>query len=133
MSGGITNYGQANGNTGVFTYDSLNGVYVLTDPVTARGTLTFDSGTAQYTITFKDGSKRIFNNAGRLIAIQDRNGNQTSITIDGSNRITQVTDAAGRSIYFDYLNAAFPSLATALRDSIPSLSSTRPTWLRTVQ
>ena len=43
--------------------------------------------------------------------------------------------------HFSYFNganephqrAAMTRAATALRDSIPSLSSTRPTWLRTVQ
>lgn len=123
LTGGITKYWQANGNAWFFTWDSINLVYVLTDPVTARGTLTYDSGTTQYTLTFKNGSKRIFNSAGQLIALKDRNGNQTTITLDGSNRITQVTDAASRSIYFDYLNGTFPNLATALRDSVGTVAT----------
>src|SRR5262245_26210229 len=109
LMGGVTKYWRANGNSWFFAYDSVTGIYILTDPVNVHAMLTFDSGTTQFTLTFKDGSKRIFDNAGRLVAIKDRNGNQTTITLDGSNRITQVTDALGRTIYFDYLNGSFPN------------------------
>jgi YD repeat-containing protein len=56
-----------------------------------------------WTITFKDGSKKLFSyTSGSLTSIIDRNGNTTSLTYDGTNRLTTVTDAASRHLYFSY-------------------------------
>jgi YD repeat-containing protein len=69
----------------------------------ASETATLTSGPIYWTITFHNGEQRQFDNAsGSLIAIVDRNGNTTSLTYDGTNRLTTVTDAAGRHLYFGY-------------------------------
>jgi YD repeat-containing protein len=61
------------------------------------------SGPTYWTITFQNGEQRQFDNtSGSLIAIIDRNGNTTSLTHDVINRLTTVTDAAGRHLYFGY-------------------------------
>ena len=54
-------------------------------------------------ISFPNGEQRQFNTTtGCLTAIIDRYGNKTQITYDGSNRLTTVTDAASRHLYFNY-------------------------------
>ena len=93
-------YVRADGGSWFFTF--RNGAWVLGSPSDEHATLSFDTTTTQYTLTFKDGSTETFNNPGYLIGASDRNGNQSTIILDVSNRITQVTDAAGRSLWFDY-------------------------------
>jgi YD repeat-containing protein len=60
--------------------------------------------TASYlSLTFQNGEQRRFNlTTGVLTAIVDRNGNTTQLTYDSSNRLTTVTDPAGRHLYFNY-------------------------------
>ena len=56
-----------------------------------------------WTLTFKDGEKRVFDMAlQRLTAIVDRNGNTTQLAYDASNRLATVTDPGGRHLYFNY-------------------------------
>jgi YD repeat-containing protein len=71
--------------------------------------------TSLYTITFRDGEKRIFDvTTGNLQQIIDRNGNPTTLTYDGSARLTTVTDPAGRHLYFNYALAGSPYLVTSV-------------------
>jgi RHS repeat-associated protein len=116
LAGGGIKYWRANGSAWLFSFDSLNHIYTLTAPFDEVGSLAFDSGTAQYTLTYKDGTQHVFNNAGYLAAMIDRNGNTESIAYDASNRITQVTDAAARSITFSYNDANNPNQATSVQD-----------------
>lgn len=61
------------------------------------------NGTQSWTITFKDGSKKVFSyTSGSLVSIVDRNGNTTNLTYDSTNRLTTVTDPASRHLYFSY-------------------------------
>jgi len=75
-----------------------------------------------FSLTLKDQTVYHFNAAGRLSAIQDKNGNTmtlaytgsnltsitdavgrtTTLTYDGNNRITQITDPAGRTLTYGY-------------------------------
>jgi len=72
----------------------------------------------QYILTLPDGTQRTFNSGGRLLATADRNGNQITLTYDGSNRLSTVTDAAGRSITFSYGDPNNPYQATAVQDAV---------------
>jgi RHS repeat-associated protein len=72
----------------------------------------------QYSLTLPDGTLRVFSQSGLLLAMVDRNGNQTTLTYDGANRLSAVTDAAGRSITFSYGDANNPSEATIVQDSV---------------
>jgi len=55
-----------------------------------------------YTVTFKDGSSRNFTSAGKLAWLKDRNGNQTTLTYNGSGVLTTVTDPFSRTLSFTY-------------------------------
>jgi RHS repeat-associated protein len=68
------------------TYSAPNGIY---DALVKNG-----DGT--WTVTKKNGSKYQFNTSGFCTAIQDRNGNQITLTLNSSNYCTRVTDPSGR-------------------------------------
>lgn len=55
-----------------------------------------------YTLTFKDGRVHQFNTNGRLVSFADRNGNVTTLTLNGSGNPTMLTDPAGRTLTFTY-------------------------------
>lgn len=120
VTGGNVVYWRGDGGTWQFTYDSLNKVFMLSQPLDERASLTVDSIAMQYTLVFKDGHKAVFNNAGYLISIVDRNGNAVTISVDAANqnRIATVTDPAGRILTFNYTNPQFPRLCTAIVDSV---------------
>jgi YD repeat-containing protein len=75
-----------------------------------------NSGDVIYTLVAKDGSKKLFDsNTGLLTSLVDRNGNTTQLTYDTTNRLTTVTDAASRHLYF-----AYPNPVTTLVSSVTS-------------
>lgn len=55
-----------------------------------------------YALTFKDGRVHRFSPAGKLTALVDRNGNQTTLTYDANGKPTAVTDAFGRVLTLTY-------------------------------
>lgn len=70
-------------------------------PANAGATLV--QGSSHWTVTFKNGEQRLFDNiSGNLIAIIDRNGNETQLTYDAVGRLVTVTDPASRHLYFSY-------------------------------
>jgi YD repeat-containing protein len=75
-----------------------------------------------WTLTYNGGEKRIFNAAGQLLSMRDRNGNTTQLTYDASNRLATVTDPASRHLYFSY---ASPS-----SNLVVGVSHSHPTVLR---
>jgi YD repeat-containing protein len=94
-SGTIT-YWRGDGDYWFFAEGTIPGSYGLVSPPDERASLQFDSGSARFTISFADGSTRIFTQSGFLLSIRDRNRNQTTIAYDSSCRIATVTDPAGR-------------------------------------
>jgi YD repeat-containing protein len=91
-------------------------------PANSGATIANDA-TNTWTITFKNGEKRVFSYAsGSLISIIDRNGNTTQLTYDGSNRLTTVTDAASRHLYFNYPNASSRLVTSVTSDVGMSLA-----------
>ncbi|HVB56991.1 MAG TPA: DUF6531 domain-containing protein [Candidatus Acidoferrales bacterium] len=71
----------------------------------ANESATLVSGNLFWTLTFQNGEQRLFDNtSGDLIAIIDRNGNETQLTYDAVGRLVTVTDPASRHLYFHYAN-----------------------------
>jgi YD repeat-containing protein len=111
-------YWRGDGSAWTFTWNQAANQYALTAPLDERAFLFFDSTAELFTMVLKDGSKQIFDNAGYLTSIVDRNGNTTVLHYDGGQRLTAVTDAAGRSLSFNYGNGNFPNLATSIQDAV---------------
>ena len=100
------------------------GLGTVLAPANGDASLSLDSGQTQWTVTFKNGERRIFNyTSGSLVSIVDRNGNTTSLTYDGLNRLVTVTDPASRHLTFTYANSS-SFLVTGVSSDVGSLSLT---------
>ncbi len=121
-SSGAT-YWRADGSAFAYSYNAKAKTYTMTSPPDERSTLVYNSHTNSYTVTLLDGSQRIFNLAGYLTALIDRNGNQIVVTHDGSNRITQVADPAARTLKFNYATPNFPNLASSAYDAVGTIAT----------
>ena len=98
---GYIAYLQGDGSLWYFTTSG-----VLASPTDEIATLT-QNGTQTWTITFKNGAKKIFDyTSGSLVDILDPNGNSTALSYDSAGRLTTVTDPAGRHLYFSYANGS---------------------------
>lgn len=62
--------------------------------------LTYDSGTDTYTLTGPDGTRKTFDDGGRLTKVQDRNDNATTFTY-ATNQIT-ITNQLGYDTVLDF-------------------------------
>jgi YD repeat-containing protein len=105
---GYVKYLRADGSVWSFAPISLGttSIYKAAAPADDT-TTTITNGSPSWTLTTKSGEKRLFDSTtGALVSIIDRNGNATVLAYDSSNRLTTVTDAASRHLYFHYLNAA---------------------------
>ena len=116
-------YVRANGDGWYFTWNNAANAYYVVHPVNQHAALTFDSSTGLYTLTFADGTKEIFNSPGYLSARVDRNGNRTTVAYDSSQRITQVTDPASRTLTFSYSDPNNPNQATSVADATGSIAT----------
>lgn len=123
LAGQMAKYWKGNGSS-LFYSTSGGGVYTMTAPADDLTTLSYNSGTSQWTATEKNGTRRVFNAAGYLISIIDLNGNTTTINVDANNqnRIATVTDASGHVVTFNYANVNFPRLCTSISDSVGTFS-----------
>jgi YD repeat-containing protein len=113
----------ANGNTLLFAYDSMSQGYTLSAPIDEHAVLTYNSSTAQYTLTFKDGAKKIYNSSGRIVQNLDRNGNFMNVNYDGSNRVSSISDSGGRSLTFTYAAPQSTALVSSIQDSTGTVAS----------
>lgn len=96
-------YSRSDGSFWSFAY--AGATYATVAPGNATATLAVDSAYTQWTLTFQNGEKRVFNYlSGSLTSIIDRNGNTTQLSYDGTNRLVTVTDPGGRHLYFGYAN-----------------------------
>lgn len=99
-------YSRADGSFWSFGYDSATSKFQLAAPANDSMSLVNES-TTDWVLAFKNGEKRVFSYAtGSLLSITDRNGNVTQLSYDGANRLTTITDAAGRHLYFGYGNGS---------------------------
>jgi RHS repeat-associated protein len=81
--------------------------------------LTYYRDTGQYLVDEQGRQvNTLFDNAGYPISITDRNGNAKTLTYDPQRRLTQVTDAASRSITFSYADSLNPNQVTAVQDAV---------------
>jgi YD repeat-containing protein len=86
------------------------------------------------TLTLQNGEKRIFDClSGFLTAIVDRNGNTTQLSYDSINRLTTVTDPAGRHLYFGYGSNSSYLVTSVTSDVGLSLTYTYDSSRRLVQ
>src|SRR5262249_34561287 len=100
---GYERYARADGS--IWAFGAGDGGLVPVAPADEVALLTLNNGIL--TLAFKDGSKRTFNDStGLLASIVDRNGNTTSVAYDSNNRLSTVTDAANRTITFNYPDAS---------------------------
>jgi RHS repeat-associated protein len=116
-------YWRSDGSAWTFAYTGSGGIYAMSSPTDEHASLQFDTVSNQYTLTLADGTKRLFNQLGYLVALLDRNSNRTDVTYDASNRITQVTSAGAQSIRFHYDDAAHARQATSVEDSTGVIAS----------
>jgi YD repeat-containing protein len=114
---GYVKYLRADGSVWSFAPISLGttSIYKAAAPADDT-TTTITNGTPSWTLTTKSGEKRLFDSTtGALMSIVDRNGNATILAYDSSNRLTTVTDAAARHLYFHY-----PDSSSTLVSSVTS-------------
>jgi YD repeat-containing protein len=105
-SDGLFKYFLGNGDVwsfGYSGYDSGSNRFLYDLAAPANGSTSFKVDSTVWTITYKDSSTKTFDpTTGVLKTISDRNGNTTVLSYDGSNRLVNVTDPAGRHLYFAY-------------------------------
>ena len=76
-----------------------------------------------WTLILQNGEQRVFDaTSGNLLTITDRNGNTTQLTYDSSYRLTSVTDAASRHLYFSYASPSSYLVTGVSSDAGISLS-----------
>ncbi len=104
---GYVKYAQSDGAFWSFGATTTGSVITYSASAPANTGAILTTGSSNWTLTFKNGEKRLFDNAsGVLTAIIDRNGNTTRLAYDALNRLTTVTDPALRHLIFNYLNGS---------------------------
>jgi len=95
-------------------YYNLDDGYYTPDSQADKSTLTRHSGDS-YTVKTKEGTTYHYagykapwrsqrGEAGKLTAVEDRNGNKITLTYDSSGNLTQAEDSYGRKLTFGYHN-----------------------------
>ncbi len=103
-------------------------------PSNGGASLSVDSNRTQWTVTYKNGERRLFNYAsGSLTAIIDRNGNTTQLTYDGLNRLVTVTDPVSRHLTFTYASSSSYLVTGVTSDVGLSLTYTYDAQNRLIQ
>jgi YD repeat-containing protein len=101
---GLLQYLRGDGGIWQFAYNgggADGNHYVPVSP--ANEAVTLISKQTNWTVQFQNGEQRTFDlTTGKLLSISDRNGNTIQLSYDASYRLSTVTDAAGRHLYFMY-------------------------------
>ena len=114
-------YARGDGTLWSFVYDASQN-FKTASPANTGATL--HQGSTSWVLTFKNGDQRTFDTGGKLISITDRNGNTTQLTYDSLLRLTTVTDAAGRHLYFSYATSGSTLVTSVTTDVGLSLAYT---------
>jgi YD repeat-containing protein len=131
---GYFKYARTDGSVWSFGFISGPGPYVYGVAAPANETATLTSGATNWTLAFKSGEQRLFDNTtGALTAIIDRNGNTTQLAYDANSRLTTVTDAAARHLNFSYLSPTGFLVSSISSDAGISLSYAYDTQGRLLQ
>jgi len=126
---GYIKYSRGNGDFWSFGWAGYD-FWTVAAPANFSATLLLNGVETEYgevyttwTLTFQSGEVRIFDyESGLLTAIFDRNGNATHIGYDAINRLTSVTDPAGRHLYFGYASSTSWLITSVTSDVGISLS-----------
>ncbi|WP_295440795.1 DUF6531 domain-containing protein [uncultured Thiodictyon sp.] len=97
QAAGVATITWGDGHTETYTPDGRGG---YTPQYGVFDTLS-DQGAGAFSLLRRDRTRYDFDNAGRLTAIADRNGNTLTLGYAGAN-LTQIIDTAGRTIAFNY-------------------------------
>ena len=113
-------YARSDGGLWSFGLNVNNpGSYAVASP--ANESVAMTEGSSYWTMTFKDGEQRLFDNTtGDLIEIIDRNGNTTTLSYDSLGRLVTVADPASRHLYFGYGSGTYlvSTVTTDFGDSV---------------
>ncbi|PYU79254.1 MAG: hypothetical protein DMG50_24465 [Acidobacteria bacterium] len=106
------------------TASNAPGSWAPAAPQNVAASLTTPStATPYWTITFQNGEQRRFDGtSGMLTSIIDRNGNTTTLTYDGANRLVTVTDPVSRHLTFTYGSSSSHLVTGVSSDAGISLS-----------
>jgi RHS repeat-associated protein len=89
-------------------YDGSSGSFIA--PIGVHRTLV-RNGDDTYTATDKSNTQWLFDSTGRLTSIRDRFGNTSTLSYDGSSRLSTVSDPAGRGVLtLSYTNGLVTSI-----------------------
>jgi YD repeat-containing protein len=116
-------YWRGDGSGWTFTYNSALNSYLLSSPPDERAQLMMNPATSGFTLTFADGTQKVFNGQGLLAAVVDRNNNQTTLAYDWSNRLTSVTSPGGSTLTFTYGDPNNPLQVTTAQDSVGTVAT----------
>jgi RHS repeat-associated protein len=87
-----------------------NGITSYTKPPGFNADLTKNETTGVWTMTFRNGSKYVFNAAGDLTSHKDRNDNTISFSYSGG-QVSSITDTHGRQVSFSYTDEKVTSIS----------------------
>lgn len=118
---GTVTFVDADGARHTFTSPVTSGtITTYTRPAALYAALIQDSAQpAEFTITYKDQSRDLFDNAGLqglLVRTQDRHGNGVTLAYGSGANIASATDDAGREISFAWDTASTPNRLTSIAD-----------------
>jgi len=123
-------YGRGDGS--FWSFGHGGGGWTSVAPANSSATLT--QGASYWTITFRNGERRLFDNAsGKLIDIIDRNGNTTQLSYDSLGRLVTITDPVSRHLYFSYGTGSGSLVTGVSSDASLSLSYSYDTQGRLIQ
>ncbi len=101
-SGLVITYAQGNGRIDLLTRQP-DGTFQNTTVASLKGLVLTLNADGSRTIRMKDGSLERYSATGRLVGLEERNGNTITIERGGNDLITRIVDASGlRALMFQY-------------------------------